>query len=298
VNFFESEKVKLAAGTVEIRSRTTHAQLGFNFAVLHAGGHNLRAGVCEAHDEFSEFTKEASACLAKSGFSGCLRALDHYFGTETYSLKSLFRDERRRIVTQIVDSTLADIGNLYGDVYEHNVSLIGFLRELTLPLPAILRVSSEFVLNNAICRSMSSEKIDFARLRLLIQTAAQSGIALDDSAKSALRERLDRTMDHWSTDPLVLQTMSELEMLVPLLRNAPFTADLWDAQNTYYKVLKTIKRLKQAFPGETWVQLFRSLGESLGIAVPQIFFPAASEKKFPVASVPQAPEVQLSVPAE
>jgi alpha-amylase/alpha-mannosidase (GH57 family) len=193
VSIFENGNMKLAAGTVEIRSLITHAQLDFNFAVLHSGGHNLRAGVCEAHDEFPQFTKEARLCLSELGFVDCLRALDHYFGAETYSLKSLFRDERKRIVTQIVDSTLTSIEKLYGDVYEHNVTLIGFLRDLSMPLPPILQVSSEFVLNNAIRRSLSDDNIDFERLRLLIRMAERSGIALDRSVKVALSERLELT---------------------------------------------------------------------------------------------------------
>ena len=298
VNILESEKVKLAVGTVEIRSHITHAQLDFNFAVLHAGGHNLRAGVCEAHDEFRQFSQEAGLCLSESGFDDCLRALDQYFGAVTYSLKSLFRDERRRIVTQIVDGTLADMDKLYGNVYEHNVALIGFLRQLAMPLPPILRVSSEFVLNNAICRCLSDEKIDFDRLRLLLNTIGQTGIALDDSVKLALHQRLDHTMNRWSGEPFQLQTLCELELLIPLLLAAPFAAGLWDAQNTYYEVMKAITRTKLGGPSDTWLQLFRGLGEGLGIAVPQIAISAVSEKKFPVVSVPQTPQLQLTVPAE
>jgi alpha-amylase/alpha-mannosidase (GH57 family) len=298
VSVIEHDKLKLAAGTVEIRSRITHAQLDFNFAVLHAGGHNLRAGVCEVHDEFSQFTKEARLCLSNSGFSGCAQTFDHYFGAETYSLKSLFRDERRRIVTQIIDSTLADIDKLYGDVYEHNVTLIGFLRELAMPLPPILRVSSEFVLNNAIRRCLTAEAIDFERLRFLMKTATQTGIALDDSVKSALREGLDRAMDGWSKDPFALQKLSELERLIPLFRAAPLKpAGLWQAQNTYYGLMRQIARRKVETPSDTWLQLFRSLGDSLGIAVPQTFL-ATGEKKMSGISVPQEPQLQLSVSSE
>ncbi len=298
VSVVEHDKLKLAAGTVEIRSRITHAQLDFNFAVLHAGGHNLRAGVCEAHDEFPQFTKEARLCLSNSGFSGCAQAFDHYFGAETYSLKSLFRDERRRIVTQIIDSTLADIDKLYGDVYEHNVTLIGFLRELAMPLPPILRVSSEFVLNNAIRRCLSSGEIDFERLRLLMKIATQTGTALDDSVKLALRERLDRTMDGWSRDPFALPKLSELERLIPLFRAAPLKpGGLWQAQNTYYELMKQITHMKLGTPSDPWLQLFRSLGESLGIAVSQIFV-SIVEKKMSVNSVPHEPQLQLSVSSE
>src|SRR6202007_39889 len=108
---------------------------------------------------------------------------------------------------------LADIDKLYGDVYEHNVTLIDFLRDLAMPLPPILRVSSEFVLNNSIRRAISGERVDFERVRLLIRQAAQTGVALDEGVKLALRERLERTMYRWSNEPFVLQTLSELEQL-------------------------------------------------------------------------------------
>ena len=61
--------------------------------------------------------------------------------------------------------------------------------------------------------------------------------------------------------------------------------------------MKRIMHLKPETPSDTWLQLFRSLGDSLGIAVPQVFLPAG-EKKFAVASVPQEPQLQLSVSSE
>jgi alpha-amylase/alpha-mannosidase (GH57 family) len=293
VSTFQSDGAKLAAGVVEIRSRITHAQLDFNFAVLHAGGHNLRAGVCEAHDEFQSFTKEARECLSNGGFRDCLRRLDHYFGRETYSLKSLFRDERKRIVTQIVDNTLADIDKLYGEVYEHNVTLIDFLRDLAMPLPPILRVSSEFVLNNEIRRSLSSEKVDCERLQRLIESATHKGVALD-GVNVALRERLDRTMNRWSADPFEVQTLGQLEVLIPLLRAVSVEADLWEAQNTYYELMKAITPLSPQSVGNTSVELFRSLGRSLGIFVQEAILPVI-EEEIRIIPVPQAPELQLSV---
>src|SRR5579884_88765 len=160
VEIVEHGKAKLAAGSVQITSHITHAKLDFDFAVLYAGGHNLRAGVREAHTGFPQRAEDLGRRLAHSGFRSCVGALEHYFGAGTYSLKSLFRDPRQRIVSQIVNATLADVDSLYADVHEHHSALIDFLRELSLPLPPILRVSTEFVLNNAISRSLSSDHID------------------------------------------------------------------------------------------------------------------------------------------
>ena len=296
VSTIESHGAKLSAGLVEIRSRITHAQLDFNFAVLHAGGHNLRAGVCEAHEQFHHFANEVRQRLCESGFNPCSRTLEHYFGAETYSLKSLFRDERKRIVTQIVDSTLADIDKLYGDVYEHNLTLIDFLRELAMPLPPILRVSSEFVLSNEIRRSLSGEKADCERLQCLIESAMQKGIALDGSVNVALRDRLDCAMSAWSIDPFDVQALRELEVLVPLLRTVSTEADLWQAQNTYYELMKSLKHINLRSVSNISGKLFRSLGDSLGIAVPETVLPTIEQEA--VIPVPQSPELQLSVSAE
>ena len=54
-----------------------------------------------------------------------------------------------------------------------------------MPLPRILRVSSEFVLNNEIRRCLESEEIDLARMNQLLDTARQHGTLF--RCKSALR---------------------------------------------------------------------------------------------------------------
>lgn len=266
VNIYEGPKARLAAGTVLIRSRITHAQLEFNFAVLHGGGHNLRAGICDAQNDFPNFVEDVKACLSQSGFARSCQALEDYFGSEIYSLKSLFRDERRRIVSRIVDSTLADIDSLYAEVYEHNTELINFLRDLHMPLPPILRVSSEFVLNNAIRRSLNREELDIERLQLVMRRAQQSGVSLEPSLNSAMRERLDNAIERWSRDPLNLSSLIELQPLVSVMKAASFETDLWNAQNVFYSVMTTISGCDPRSVSEEWLGHFRELGQNLGVA--------------------------------
>jgi alpha-amylase/alpha-mannosidase (GH57 family) len=283
VETFESGRLKLAAGTAQITSRITHAQLDFDFAVLHSGAHNLLAGICQAHDDFSKFIEHSRDWLNHSRFDDCFHLLRSYFGAEVYSLKSLFHDERRRIVAQIVDSTLADIDVLYGDVYQHNTGLIQFLRELWLPLPPILRVSSEFVLQNAIQRSLNSEEIDFAHLRTLLETAKRQGVELDPSLKSKFLGRLDRLMKRWASDPFDACPLQQLEPMVSLISALPFEIDLWGVQNNYYHLMLAASSFISANIDPEWLSSFRNLGQGLGIAVPQPFPPALArpEKNFP-----------------
>jgi hypothetical protein len=129
---------------------------------------------------------------------------------------------------------------------------------------------------------------------LLIQTAKRNGIALDHSVKLALSERLRRAMARWSMEPLEVGSLSEAESLISLVRDAPFETDLWDIQNTYYELMRTITDLKPGTTSATWLRLFRTMGDSIGIAVPQIIPPAA-ERRLAVVALPQP---QLSVLAE
>ena len=46
-----------------------------------------------------------------------IRLLDHHFGAPRLFSASLFRDEQRRVVDRILESTLQDLEAVYGDVY-------------------------------------------------------------------------------------------------------------------------------------------------------------------------------------
>lgn len=265
VQTFECANLKLAWGTMQIVSHVTHAQLAFNFAVVHSGGHKLLAGISQLQDDFKQFIAALRRCLAQHQTAVGAQLFDHYFGHDVYSLKSMFHDERRRIVSQIVDSTLADIDKLYGEVYEYNTALIDFLRELRMPLPAILRVSSEFVLNQSIRRLLTKEDIDLKGLGHLLKTAKGQAIALDASVKSGFNERLNQLIERWAMDAFALEPMAQLESLISLMRSATFEADLWKAQNTYYDVMVQVDSLASCDLSSQWLDRFVSLGDCLGM---------------------------------
>jgi alpha-amylase/alpha-mannosidase (GH57 family) len=266
LELIESGRLKLASGRVRITSRITHAQFDFNFAVLYAGGHNLRAGVSQASSGFSKFVAPASAYLSRGEFTESGKLLEQYFGSDVYSLKSLFHDERGRIVTKLVESSLADVDKLYGEVYEHNTALIGFLRELGMPLPSILRVSSEFVLSNEIRRALSAEEMHLDRVCQLLDTARRCGIDIDACVKPAFHDRLHEMMARWVRSPLSMETITPLPPLVCLMRLPALEPDLWTAQNIFYERAQAIASLNRSGLAPEWRREFRKLGEALGIA--------------------------------
>jgi hypothetical protein len=269
VQQFAKARTKLAIGRARIISRTTRGQLEFHFAVLSLGDHRLVAGIhpCGSSDGFMTFVEHASAAFSSEDLARCSLLIDQQFRGATYSLKSLFRDERQRIVKQIVGATMADIDEIYAKVYEEHASLISFLSELQIPMATILRVSADFVLGNAIQRCLADEKLDMDRIRTLLDTARQDAPNLSCcSLEPALRQRFETVLDRWAKTPFDMSKLGELEALVSLAQVPPIHLDLWQAQNVYYELPQAIFREQHVQVNQRWLDLFQKLGELLGVA--------------------------------
>ena len=267
-------KNKLAIGRAGITSRITHAQLDFNFAVVYCGDHQLVAGITPAAKDatFLPFAEQLTSAFSHSDLSRCSDLIEHYFGRRTYSLKSLFHDERVRIISRLVDESLADIDELYRKVHEHHSPQISFLRELNMPLPEILQALGQFVLGNAIRRCLAEEKPNFEKIAKLLDDAKQDGISLDEfSLSDALRQRLNGVLHRWQRKPADLGTLQTLESLVQLTHVPPFKVELWEAQNQYYELLQTISANSHLYVDRTWLGHFQKLGNKLGVAPSQAF---------------------------
>lgn len=269
VHSFEHAERKLSFGHATIISRITRAELSFAFAALHFGDHQLTAGIRPW--DFSKgalpFLGPIHQAFLDGQFPECSRLIAQCFRGSVYSLKSLFRDERQRIVSRIVSSTLGDIDGIYAEVYERRAPLISFLSEVHVPLPSILRVSSEFVLGNAIRRNLQMQEPDLAYIQMLMETAQRAGISLPAAnIQPALRQALDETLDHWAESPRDIDLLLRLETLVRIAQFPPFHVDLWRAQTIYFELMQDCQgSCEDVIPSRVWLERVRGLGELLGI---------------------------------
>jgi alpha-amylase/alpha-mannosidase (GH57 family) len=268
----ESGKTKLALGRARIVSNITRARLTVGFAVLHFGDHNLSAGVrpFQSKNAFGVLVDEASQVFSGADLPECLRVIDRHFSGATYSLKSLFRDEQRRILSQIVESTMGEAEAMYRQVYEHHAPFMRFLSELRVPAPPILRSTAEFVLGSAVQRALTDQELDLDRIRMLLHAARHDGVILDMSClESALRQRLNAQVEQWAQKPGDPEALEMVEALVSLSRVPPLDVDLWKSQNVYYQLVEALSSANQTRMSDTWLDHFRGLGKWLGVAGPQ-----------------------------
>jgi len=109
-------------------------------------------------------------------------------------------------------------------------------------------------------------------------------------------DTLDAAILHHEHRVAIGEAVSLVQALgISLVRAVSVEDDLWQAQNTYYELMEMIAPLKLESPGHLPVELFRKVGHSLGIAVPEAVDPAIDKR---VISMPHSPELQLSAAAE
>ncbi|MFB3814591.1 MAG: DUF3536 domain-containing protein [Terriglobales bacterium] len=271
--FERTGRARLGIGKLRVHSVITHEQADISFAVFLLGDHNLTAGVGYFMGEqaYGEMVNDILATFGRADLPATLRAIDQRFPGSSFSLKSLFRDEQRRIVDQIMEGVLAEAEASYRGVYNAHGPLIRFLRELKMPLPNVLRLTAEFVLNGALRRAFAADEIEFDRIHAILDDAKRDGITLDAPGLSyVLQKRLERMVRDLVEDPHNLQRLREIETVTRLAKSLAFEVDLWKVQNLYWELLqKVYPQAKQSSSAadQAWALQFETLGATLGIRV-------------------------------
>ena len=271
----EAGRARLAVGRAQICSGITREEMAVSFGVLHLGDHNVSAGVREFRDQenYDVLVKESTEAFSRADLPQALRVLDQHFGGAIYSLKSLFRDEQRRTVRRLLESTLREAEASYRQIYEHHAPLLHFMSDLHVPPPKVLVLTAEFVLNSALRRELMKPRIDVDRIRTLIETARNENIAWDTVAlEYAWRHRVDELAVEFSRDSDNLELLQMLDQFVTLARTLPFEVNLWKVQNVYYYLAQTAytqRGTRDDPESAEWKKSFAHLGEMLNVALPQ-----------------------------
>ena len=269
-------KTRLAVGRTRIVSEITQETNVLSYAVLYLGEHNLTGGIrhFETKEAYDTMFGEVKAAFDSADYPETIRLIDRHFQGTTCSLKSLFKDEQRRILSEILASTGEDLESRFRLITERYTPLMNFLQSVGAPFPPALETAREYVLHEDIRRQFEAEHIDFDQLRALIQEAqSRDGRVLDPSLSFVVKNRMERMMQHLAAHPEEVERMAELDQLARMVMPLPLGLNLWKVQNTYWELLQGIagETRARALAGDEaavrWNQQFAELGRTLGFAV-------------------------------
>ncbi|MEW6116428.1 MAG: DUF3536 domain-containing protein [Nitrospirota bacterium] len=273
------EKVKagkftLATGKARIHSDFTWDEQVKTFAVLHLGDHNANGGIRDfiSDEVFSTMQRELREAFDRGDATEMILLIDKHFGTNTYSLWHLFRDEQRKIINKILESTHAGIETSYRQIYELNNPVMSFLSSINIPLPTSIVLASEYIVNLDLRRLFETEEIDMEKLERLILETQRWSLDIDKPMlEYVISSWASAFMDRIVRDPHNLKLLEEMTNVLKLILPLSLDLKLWKAQNTFYSLRERLfeDMMERARNGDEsaqrWGKAFCELSDHLRI---------------------------------
>ncbi len=281
---FESEerrvhvagKNKLAYGRVRAGSEIARESAVMIYAALYMGEQNVVCGVnpCSGAKEFGAATEAMRAAFERSDYPEIIRLIDQHLERPSYNLKTLFKDEQRKIINEVLAAARDDVESGHRLVTERYQPLMNFLRDLRIPLPGPLQTAALFILHADSCRALSADRPDLDRVRSLLEHARAKQIKIFDAELAyVVKATLERMMQKLSANPGDVRLLQYLAALVALVRATPLDLNLWKVQNVYWGMLQSVfpefkPKAGHPDPGAIeWTRAFLALGDQLNFAV-------------------------------
>ena len=276
VRSLSSGKTKLVAGRANIVSQITCESSDVSFGVVHLGDHLITGGVREFAGEecYNTTISEITSAFERGDFVELVRVVDREYGSGSYTLRLLFRDEQRKIVRQILDPALDEAELAYRQLYENRAPLMHFLAALQLPGIRIFQVAAEVTLNGDLRRAIAADHLNLQKIQSLLDEVKRVGVPLDRTTlEFALRKKLEGMANQFRSNPSNLSLLRSLDAAVGVARSTLLEVQFWQVQNIYFGIMKTFyeqvrdKMSQVHSDADAWLESFRSLGGKLSFRV-------------------------------
>ncbi|MEW5700659.1 MAG: DUF3536 domain-containing protein [Candidatus Zixiibacteriota bacterium] len=267
---------RLALGRAAVASSITGEETTLTYGVLHLGGLNLSGGVSDdlTEAEYETLCGSIERAAADGDLLEVIRLCDHHFRRLPYSLTSLFRDEQRRILNEILQPTLAEAEAVYRDFYERSVEILRFLKDNRIPPPEGFHEASRFAFKAALKRELGAAQPDWERVGALVTEALATGIVLDEPGLALLfKHATERAMRQFGAAFDQNAQLTRLIGVVEQIQALPFRVDLWEVQNMFYDLCQAVhagfhaRAERGDRDAQRWVEQFAALGEQLSVRV-------------------------------
>jgi hypothetical protein len=272
---FEIHKIgraRLALGIIEVRSTITHETGTFELAALHLGETELTGGVrvLEEGSDYDELRTQLAEAMEPGGLSSVIRILDANFGDSPISIRSLFRDEQRRVLHVLILATLEEAESTFRQLHERYYPLMRFHHRLGVPVPKVLQTAAEFDLNSQFRQLLEAPVPSIVELESRLREARDEGVTFDEMTRIAFADAIDRASENFRERPDDIERLDLLDALVTLVKTAALEVDLRRAQNRYYRMLSAVRPAIVASASANdaarqWVELFDALGAKLAV---------------------------------
>lgn len=274
VNRIEAGRRRMMIGNGLFESAITRESARLSFVAAYLDNLNLHAAVRPYSDEesFRTMLEQTSESFEAPDIATLIRTVDKHFGETTYSFTTLFRDQQREVLDQILEATYEDAEALYRQFYDNHLPLLRFFAQLDAPTPRALSLSAEFAVNAKLKRLLTSEELGAERIQNTIDEAKLADISLSaDELQHSFHQVLEARARALEEAPRELEKLAALHDAAGILALLPFGVNVRKVQNAAYALKETVypEMHEQGRAGDEsaakWCELFGDLCAKLRI---------------------------------
>jgi len=163
-------------GVVRLVSTITLEQRKFMFSLLRFGGHDFNCSLkpyLEA-ERYEHLKNELLNTFRMRSMPEMIHAVEKHFGQKYYTIKALFDEERRKVVTKLLTEHIDRFGNAYRLLFEENSKLMEFFLDVNVPIPEECRIAAKYVFEKRLNTIFSDPDGNHDYLQLLDDTLKES----------------------------------------------------------------------------------------------------------------------------
>ncbi len=241
--------ISLAIGRVRVTSKITFGTEEAIFGVIHFGGHDFYSGVggILGAEEYDRMKSELIETFYHGFQADVVKTMIHYFGGEGFSLKDLFMEGRRKILSHITRTLFNRYENMWREIYLDHQKLMLYLQSAQTQIPKTYLATAEQVLNHELRNLivLLPEPQALNRMIKITEEATKWGISLElqpieKGLRTLVEEQMKKLIESESA-----QSIHAINRFLDAADQAHIHMNLWEAQNLFHLFLKKRKSQDQ-----------------------------------------------------
>ncbi|MCB0641339.1 MAG: DUF3536 domain-containing protein, partial [Phaeodactylibacter sp.] len=263
---------RFAVGRTTVKSKISSSEKHFSFAVLYLGQQTILGNISKSMDRvtFDEMHERTFAAFRATNISEVIGLTQEYFGPRQYSVWHLFRDEKRKILDEIVNKSIQQAENAYREIYGDNYQLMSGIKQSGMPIPKAYLSATQFILNKDLHRLFEVEdSFSLEELQRLQEEFKKWEVEKSDAStlKLAASEWIYRQLKLLQVFELNLDQLQELVTTLQVLKEMAVVPNFWKSQNLYFSMVKGYKSNEWVFANKDWEKAFFQLGDLLSVGL-------------------------------
>ena len=259
----------LAIGQTTVRSKITHSEKHFSFAVLYLGQLNIIGNISLNMDKtlFDDMYARTSKAFKEVNLADVIGSLQEYFGPEKFTIWQLFKEEKQKIINQIMEKNLLTVEGSFRKIYENNYQLMSGLAVTGVAVPDVYKSAVQYILNIDLKKFFKGDSLEINQLNKTLNEFQKWGIPFTDenAFKLASSERIFEEVKTMDKIGIPLSRLQALNEVLNILNRMKIKPNVWKSQTLYFDMLRQFENRMRAYPSGDWKKEFYKLGELLNV---------------------------------